>query len=200
MEKEAKWYVYQLIDPRTKKPFYIGKGTGNRIDHHEKEALSGVCSHKCYKINKIHNAGLKIIKQKIAYFWDEQYAYEIEEELIKTTPNLTNIVNRMEKIKDMFQLPLILQFKNDNLAKNAYDAVLKHCGAFAYWYKNSQGGKHIVQLQKSNESIHEKIVVTCINTAYKSIFPKILKNIQESEQYENLLKKELKCYGVNYGC
>lgn len=200
MEKKAKWYVYQLIDPRTKKPFYIGKGTGNRIDHHEKEALNGVCSHKCYKINKIQKVGLKIIKQKIAYFWDEQYAYEIEEHLIKTTPNLTNVVNRMERFKEMLQLPLVLQFKNDNLAKDAYEAVMKHCDAFAYWYKNSQGGKHIIQLQKSNDSTHEKIVVICINALYKSIFPKVLKNIQESKQYEDLLKKELKVYGVNYGC
>ena len=59
-KKQYKWYVYQLIDPRNNKVFYIGKGTGNRIHEHEKEASNGVCSHKCHKINKIRNSGLKI--------------------------------------------------------------------------------------------------------------------------------------------
>ena len=30
------YYIYKLIDPRTGKPFYIGKGKGNRLHQHEK--------------------------------------------------------------------------------------------------------------------------------------------------------------------
>jgi len=28
-----RYYVYELIDPRTGKPFYVGKGVRNRFEH-----------------------------------------------------------------------------------------------------------------------------------------------------------------------
>lgn len=34
---ENKYYVYELIDPRTDKPFYIGKGSGERISNYFRE-------------------------------------------------------------------------------------------------------------------------------------------------------------------
>ena len=33
------YYVYALIDPRDNRIFYIGKGKGNRIFQHAKDAL-----------------------------------------------------------------------------------------------------------------------------------------------------------------
>ena len=77
-----KYYVYELIDPRDGKPFYVGKGCGNRIDQHEKEADRGVSSKKCNKIRKIRGAGLNIVKQQIAYFAEEQDAFDFEAERI----------------------------------------------------------------------------------------------------------------------
>ena len=38
MAEEARFYVYELIDPRDGKVFYIGKGQGRRIYGHEAEA------------------------------------------------------------------------------------------------------------------------------------------------------------------
>ena len=94
MEIVKKWYVYQLIDPRTMLPFYIGKGSGKRIDAHEKEAARGVCSRKCKLINELLSSNLNVIKEKIAFFRDEADAYAFEKQEIERIglDNLTNII------------------------------------------------------------------------------------------------------------
>jgi hypothetical protein len=93
LQHKAHWYVYELIDPRNGEVFYVGKGKGNRIDDHEWEAKTGHPSYKCNKIRSIWDDGHQIIKQKVAEFWDEDAAYEHEEDRIVSIglDNLTNI-------------------------------------------------------------------------------------------------------------
>jgi hypothetical protein len=78
MDMEWKYYVYELIDPRDDSVFYVGKGTGDRLDQHEKETAKGVSSKKCNKIRSIESAGFKIRKRKVASFFDEHDAYAFE--------------------------------------------------------------------------------------------------------------------------
>lgn len=53
-----KHYVYCLVDPRDKRIFYIGKGQGDRVFYHAKDALSSnEESLKLDKIRDIKNAG-----------------------------------------------------------------------------------------------------------------------------------------------
>ena len=87
------YYVYKLIDPRDNKPFYIGKGKGNRFSHHEKEAKKGSKHDKCERIRDILEAGLQIAHEIVKEFEKEQDAYDYEEQLIAEIGlhNLTNI-------------------------------------------------------------------------------------------------------------
>lgn len=88
------WYVYQLIDPRDGKPFYVGKGKGNRINAHEREALMGGVSAKCQMIREIQGFDLQIIKRKVKEFELEQDAFDFEAKLVSDIgiQNLTNCI------------------------------------------------------------------------------------------------------------
>ncbi len=78
---ENPFYVYALKDPREKpsKPFYIGKGTGNRAWEHQ---LNLDDSEKGALIADIIESGNKVIHTIISDNLTEQQALKIEAELI----------------------------------------------------------------------------------------------------------------------
>ena len=93
------YYVYGLIDPRNKKIFYIGKGTGNRIFEHEQESQRSPDSEKLKlkTIDEIKYAGLKVEKIIINSSLTESEAFAAEAALINAFNyvddiGLTNIV------------------------------------------------------------------------------------------------------------
>lgn len=88
------WYVYELVDPRTNSVFYVGKGKGSRIDHHEVDAAKGRVSRKCDTIRDIKSLGHSILKRKVRLFSDEQAAYDFERQHIDSfgLDALTNVM------------------------------------------------------------------------------------------------------------
>ncbi len=86
------FYVYELIDPRDGKPFYVGKGKGNRVDRHEKDAKAGACLGRFDTIKDIWADGLEVEKRVVARFEREADAFKAESARIaKIGPeNLTN--------------------------------------------------------------------------------------------------------------
>lgn len=84
------YYVYELVDPRNDEVFYVGKGKGYRIDHHEQEARRGKQSRKCERIRAIFADGSHVRKRKVAFYADEDEAYLAEWALIQSYDGLTN--------------------------------------------------------------------------------------------------------------
>jgi len=75
------FYVYALKDPRQKpaKPFYIGKGTGNRAWEHQTQIDE---SDKGAVIEAIHAAGYSVLHTVMADNLTEEQALKLEAELI----------------------------------------------------------------------------------------------------------------------
>jgi len=85
---QAKWYVYELVDPRTMKAFYIGKGKGRRMYDHGKPSDKANQA----KQRMITSIGYNdVLRIEVARFWDERAAYQCEAERINNDKTLTNI-------------------------------------------------------------------------------------------------------------
>ncbi len=81
------FYVYTLAYPDGK-VFYVGKGSKSRIMNHEADARNRDRAHTYHTqrseiIRQIWHEGGQVLKQKIAFFDNEDDAYAFEMEFIK---------------------------------------------------------------------------------------------------------------------
>lgn len=88
------FYVYTLTDPRDGAVFYVGKGSGRRIEAHEAEARKGGHSRKCDRIRDIWSSGADVQRNVVSKHEDENEALQAEFDLIEAIglENLTNVV------------------------------------------------------------------------------------------------------------
>lgn len=90
------YYVYLLSDPRSKKVFYVGKGCGNRINHHLLGALEKTSkeTEKIKIIRAIQKAGEEVDLIILRHGLTEKEALEVECAAIDLIGinNLTNLI------------------------------------------------------------------------------------------------------------
>ncbi len=149
VNKKLKNYVYRLIDPRTGKTFYVGRGRGNRVfDHAKGIRIKAKNYHtplpqKIELINEIKHAEREV-KYIIHRHDVPDYAIEdVEAAVIDAFPNLTNIkkgyksdkkgprtideINRSYGLEDLEIKPedKLLLFNVNQLPENYTRAMLK---------------------------------------------------------------------------
>jgi len=198
-----KWYVYELVDPRTNSVFYVGKGKGERVHQHEREAAKGICSEKTNRINEILSFGLEIGKRKIAYFWSEQDAYDYEAEVIAQygLDNLTNAIpgggspaKRVKVIKEYRVETLSDWFdRNEGKCEEVF-------ACFADWFRS---GGHLtnkkikIEVVDKSMSVHYKLTEAICNA-----MPTLWKSVQICDQSLKRFADRMKPYGIEviYGC
>ena len=81
MEIELRFYVYILKRPNGVQ-FYVGMGSGNRIDEHEMFARNGDKTHKSHIIRKIWASGETVRREIVGRFATDTEAKEVEKEFI----------------------------------------------------------------------------------------------------------------------
>jgi len=88
------YYVYQLVDPRTGKPFYVGEGKDQRAWSHQKFKSGCHNPHKDRFIRKIQSQGLEVIVEFLYTNLTKEQSTLIETKIIDQIglENLTNIV------------------------------------------------------------------------------------------------------------
>jgi uncharacterized protein len=89
------YYVYVLRDPETDEVFYVGKGTGNRVFSHCREALENPEKNgKTQRIQQIKAKGLELKYEILRHGLTETEALEVESAVIDLIrlPNLKNQV------------------------------------------------------------------------------------------------------------
>jgi len=74
-------YVYQYVDSKTDLPFYVGKGSGRRLQFHLWEARNGTCKNKLLQnvILKVGEPRIEIVQM----FENAQDAYDLERKLVE---------------------------------------------------------------------------------------------------------------------
>jgi hypothetical protein len=86
------YYVYRLVDPRNEETFYVGKGSGQRVLHHQWQALENPLPlDRLQRIREIRAAGAKEQVIIHRHGMDEATALHVEAALIDGYPALTNL-------------------------------------------------------------------------------------------------------------
>jgi hypothetical protein len=202
LEKDARWYVYALSDPRDGAVFYVGKGCRDRMHQHEREAAKPETrySKKIDRIRAIVAEGCEVQKQMLAKFWDEQAAYDHETDLIDEIglANLTNVLPGGQKAWDRRRQERATRRRKEKPVapmheqlSNGADELISR---FAEWFKagGHKGQKFGFTALNPVYRFHAKLSAY----VYNEFMPTMWQHIKQDEQALSVLRERIRQFGV----
>jgi hypothetical protein len=191
-----KWYVYELADPRDGSVFYVGKGSGKRIDAHEQEARRGVCSYKCNKIRHLWAQNVTIQKTIVAYFNDEQAAYDHEAERIASYEHTTNVIGGPCG-RFVGPMPKVAEKPKELSIGKAVEMLLIRPDILAEFFKFTKGkrGKVSVSISGFN-GVWNRMLEFWYTGMFNTIYPMCLDKVIDSPTDWKKVQNALLPYGV----
>lgn len=195
-----KWYVYELCDPDTEVAFYVGKGSGSRMYSHERESAKGVSSKKCNKIRSLIESKGRIHLRQVAFFKDEQDAYDFETDCIASygLKNLTNIMpggqvaferRHVERKERADQAPMSM---TQVMRNPVYDRIYTH---MAWWFKH---GLHDREYEIKVTCPTRPFTEAVMEVMYNSFFPKLWEQIKGDPTLFDILKRKMQKYSITF--
>jgi len=141
------YYIYQLIDPRLGKPFYVGEGKNQRAWSHQKFTSGCNNPHKDRVIRKIQSLGLEVGVELIATNLTKPQSIQFEAQLIEKIgiENLTNICKNANP-------PILTGEQNGFYGKTHTDDNKKKCGDA----NRGRNNKTVVGTQSISNSMKER--------------------------------------------
>lgn len=170
------FYVYALLDPDDGRPFYIGKGQGNRVFAHAENAKveRDVVSEKIETIHRIHAKGRKVEHVIIRHGLDEATALHVESALIDfcrhvidlTTTNLV-LGHGSEDIGTMTSDEIITKYEAAPLIAMGSNCVIVN---ISQTYQRAQGPAALYNAAKEAWVIgDDRDNVKYVLAAYRSV-------------------------------
>lgn len=196
LEIAARWYLYELIDPRDGCVFYVGKGSGDRLMRHEKDAAKECKGQKAKRIRDIWAAGLQVERCRVAFFWDEQAAYDAETDRIEEIglEHLTNVLPGGQKAWERRKAARRAQIAMR--AKSPLEMVLSMPGRIAYWLIHTNGGKEPAWMMFSGGR-YEEVRNSVSQVAWLHFVPAILQKATETEAGKKKVADAVRPYGID---
>lgn len=152
--QKLQYYVYTLIDPRDRKPFYIGKGKGNRVFEHVACSLDNPTESDKYEmIREILNTGRPVEHVIVKHGMTEKTAFQVESSLIDYSyyfnHKLTNEVLGHNSIENglMNTDEIIRKYNAPKLTEMGKDCVLININKT---YKRGSGANGIYDATKAS--------------------------------------------------
>ncbi len=195
LNPDYKYYVYRLVDPRNMQTFYVGKGSGDRVFQHAKEAKIGKDqdekSEKIAQIQDILSTGKEVIC--IIHRWglSEKTAFEVEAALIDAYPGLTNKIGGhhgergIVMADDLLQALTAKEYDDNLIPANLKYLIIKT----SYSAIRSNGSLYEATRRAWKRSLRSvrqyKYVLSVINGIVKEVY-----EVEKDEWHRSMIEKD----------